>query len=126
MTFTGLFSGHKLDDAFPVFAAAFRTEFFLKDRQNRPVKLLGLCDAHLVDFESDDREAGARKHFDYAPWTQIREPEIVRLDQHKRSLDLSTGRVGDGTIENTTVRISKLGPPFLNALDRVRLGFRDQ
>src|SRR5215475_2676505 len=31
MTFAGLFTGHKLNDALPVFAAAFWTELLLKD-----------------------------------------------------------------------------------------------
>jgi len=59
VTFGGFFTGHELDDALPVFAAAFWTELFLKDRQHRSVKLLRLCHAHLVNFEANDREASA-------------------------------------------------------------------
>src|SRR5204863_3589122 len=36
---TRLLARHKFHDALPVFATAFWTEFFLKDRQHRPVKL---------------------------------------------------------------------------------------
>src|SRR5205823_5292402 len=112
MTFAWLFTGHKLDDALPVFAAAFRTELFLKDRQHGPVKLLRLCHAHLMHFEADDREASARKHFDHAAWTQIWEPEIVRFNEHERFFDFSVTRTRHGVIHNSTIRIRKFRPQF--------------
>src|SRR5262249_33219413 len=84
MTFAGFFTGHKLDNALPIFAAAFWTELFLKDRQHRAVKLLRLCNAHLVNFEANDRETSARKYFNHSAGTQIWEPEIVRLNEHER------------------------------------------
>src|SRR6266487_7056568 len=112
MTFAGLFARHKLDDALPVFAAAFRTELFLKDRQHWPVKLLRLCHAHLVHFEADDREASTRKHFDHATWTQIWEPEIVWLNEDERFFDLRATRKRHGVIHDTTIRIRKFRPQF--------------
>src|SRR5258708_29119605 len=112
MTFAGLFTGHKLDNALPVFAAAFGTELFLKDRQHGAVKLLRLCHAHLVHFEANDREASARKHFDYAAWTQIWEPEIVRLNEDERSFDLRATRKRHCVIHDSTIQTRKFRPPF--------------
>src|SRR6266508_2131973 len=112
MTFAWLFTGHKLDDALPVLAAAFGTELFLKDRQHRTAKLLRLCHAHLVHFETNDREASARKHFDHAAWTQIWEPEIVRLNKDERFFDLRTVRKRHGVIHDSTIRIREFRPQF--------------
>src|SRR4030095_11122520 len=112
MTFAGLFTGHKLDDALPVFAPAFQPELFLKDGQDGPVKFLRLCHAHLVHFEADDREASARKHFDHAAWTQIWEPEIVRLNEDERFFGLRATGKPYGVIHDTTIRIRKFRPQF--------------
>src|SRR6266516_2918888 len=95
----------------------FRAEFFFQDWQHRPVELLRLGDAHLMDFESNDRESGARKHFDHPAWPQIWKSEIVGLDQDERFFDLRVGGKADGTIQDAAVGIGKLGPEFQIALD---------
>src|SRR5512132_1304934 len=125
MTFAGLFAGHKLDDALPVFAAAFRAELFLKDRQHGPVKLLRLCHTHLVHFEANDREGSARKYFDHAASTQIWEAEIVPLNEHESFLGLRATRKRHGVIYDSTIRIRKFRPQFQIALDRARFEFSD-
>src|SRR5213079_2664656 len=58
-TFAWLSPGHEFDDAFPVFAAALWAKFFLKNRQHRTVKFLRLRNAHLMNFESNDRQPRA-------------------------------------------------------------------
>src|SRR5439155_868528 len=83
-----LSASHEFDNAFPVLAAVFLAEFFLKDWQYRPVELLRLGDAHAVHLKTDDGQARPGKHFDYAAGPQIWEFEVVGLDQDECLFDL--------------------------------------
>src|SRR5881227_2348673 len=53
-TFAGFFAGHELDNALPVFAAAFCPELFLKQREHWSIEVLRLRYAHSMDLEADD------------------------------------------------------------------------
>src|SRR6266542_2727235 len=118
-TFAGLSPGHEFDDAFPVFAAALWAELLLENRQHRTVEILGLRNAHLMNFESDDGETRARKYFDDAAGPEIWKPEIVRLDQDQCLFDLCISGEGDDSVEDPTVRIRKIRPEFQITLDRL-------
>ena len=83
--------------------AVERAQLFLQDRQYWPVELLRLCDAHLVDLETNDVEPGAGKNLDNASWSQVWELEIIRLNQDERLLDFCVSGKSDDLIEDSSI-----------------------
>ena len=116
-TLAWLSASHEFDNAFPVLAAVFLAEFFLKDWQYRPVELLRLGDAHAVHLKTDDGQARPGKHFDYAAGPQIWEFEVVGLDQDECLFDLRVRGEADGAIQDAAVGIGKIRPELQIALD---------
>ena len=116
-TFAWLSSGHEFDDAFPVFASAFRAQFFLQNWQNRPVKLLRLRHAHAMDFESNDVETGARKNFDHAAGRRFGNLKLSGLIRTSVFSTFASGGKLDRVIENAAVAIGKFRPELQIALD---------
>ena len=71
-----------------------------------------------MNLEADNVEAGARENFDHPAWTNVRELEIVGLNQDQRLFDLRVLWKLDRLIENAALAIGKFRPKFEVALDR--------
>ena len=112
-------AGHEFDDVFPRFAAFLGAELVRQHRQDRSVKFFRLRHTHLVDFEADDVEPGAREHFDHAAGPAVGKFEIVGLDQDERFLNFGVGRIGNDIVEHPAVAVGKFGPELEIIFDRL-------
>src|SRR5207244_4632877 len=111
----------EFDYALPVIATANLAQFLLENWQHGSVELLCLRHTHAMNLEADDVEAGARKNFNDSTRPQVWKFEIIRLNQHKRLLDLCGFRESDHPIEKSTIDIGKFRPEFQIAFNRFGL-----
>jgi hypothetical protein len=70
-----------------------------------PVELLGLCHAHVVDLEPDDRQSSARKMVNDSSEPGVWKPKVVRLGENQRLFDILAGGIRDAIIQQSTVGV---------------------
>ena len=72
---------------------------------NGSVKIYGLRDAHPMDFDSDDKQAGAGEEIDHVAGSTRWKPEVLRLNQDQRALTFFTRLIANYILEHSTISV---------------------